>query len=216
MYEGQRGRIRQRGVITPPEKRDEKRKKKTYSSRMEQPPPVPVTHPKVQNLAHREGIKLAGWLGSTEVTRASPASRCAASSLAKEGIAKALGGKLPGTTERSRSGGLAPREIGLSRISDSKNESDEPKDSESRRRRRSVPGDSGRVRSEQVRSGQRRVMALVAVSCSLREMGSLSVTTPHLPKAGPSPCQTPATVSESQSEASQKPARARRFPPACG
>lgn len=73
-----------------------------------------------------------------------------------------------------------------------------------------------RFRSGQVRSGQRRVMALVAVCCSLREMGSLSVTTPHLPKAGPTPCQTPATVSESQSEVSQEPVRARRFPPACG
>lgn len=127
------------------------------------------------------------------------------------GVITGEGRHCEGRSGRDRAGGLAPGEIGLSRISDFKNESDEPKDSESRRRRRSVPGDSGRVRSEQVRSGQRRVMALVAVSCSLREMGSLSVTTPHLPKAGPTPC--PATVSESQSEANQKPARARRFPP---
>ena len=35
---------------------------------MEHPPPVPVTHPKFQNLAQREGIRLAGWSGSLEVT----------------------------------------------------------------------------------------------------------------------------------------------------
>lgn len=36
---------------------------------MEQPPPVPVTHPSVQNLAHREGMRLAGWSGLSDVTR---------------------------------------------------------------------------------------------------------------------------------------------------
>lgn len=40
----------------------------THSSRMEHPPPVPVTHPKVQNLAQREGMRLAGWSGSLDVT----------------------------------------------------------------------------------------------------------------------------------------------------
>lgn len=36
---------------------------------MEQPPPVPVTQPRCQNLAHREGMRLAGWVGEGEVTR---------------------------------------------------------------------------------------------------------------------------------------------------
>lgn len=40
----------------------------TYSSLMEHPPPVPVTHPKVQNLAHSEGMRLAGCSGSEDVT----------------------------------------------------------------------------------------------------------------------------------------------------
>lgn len=39
----------------------------THSSRMEQPPPVPVTQPRVQNFAQREGMRLAGWFGSEEV-----------------------------------------------------------------------------------------------------------------------------------------------------
>lgn len=40
-----------------------------YSSRMEHPPPVPVTQPNVQNLAHRDGMRLAGWLGLSDWTR---------------------------------------------------------------------------------------------------------------------------------------------------
>lgn len=32
----------------------------SYSSRIEAPPPVPVTQPNVQNLAHREGMRFAG------------------------------------------------------------------------------------------------------------------------------------------------------------
>jgi hypothetical protein len=51
------------------------------SSRMEQPPPVPVTQPKVQNFAHSEGIRLAGWLGSSEVMRASPVGRCCSAAI---------------------------------------------------------------------------------------------------------------------------------------
>jgi hypothetical protein len=38
-----------------------------YSSRIEHPPPVPVTHPRVQNLAHSEGMRLAGWSGLSDV-----------------------------------------------------------------------------------------------------------------------------------------------------
>lgn len=34
---------------------------------MEQPPPVPVTQPRVQNFAQSEGMRLAGWFGSEEV-----------------------------------------------------------------------------------------------------------------------------------------------------
>lgn len=44
-----------------------KRKRCNYSSLMEHPPPVPVTHPKVQNLAHSEGMRLAGCSGSEDV-----------------------------------------------------------------------------------------------------------------------------------------------------
>lgn len=40
---------------------------KPYSLRIEHPPPVPVTQPKVQNLAHKDGMRLAGWSGSSEV-----------------------------------------------------------------------------------------------------------------------------------------------------
>jgi len=40
-----------------------------HPSRMEAPPPVPVTQPSVQNLAQREGIKFAGWSGSADCTR---------------------------------------------------------------------------------------------------------------------------------------------------
>lgn len=40
-----------------------------YSLRMEHPPPVPVTQPKVQNLAHSEGMRFAGWFSSSEQTR---------------------------------------------------------------------------------------------------------------------------------------------------
>jgi len=36
---------------------------------MDAPPPVPVTQPSVQNLAQREGIKLAGWSGLLDWTR---------------------------------------------------------------------------------------------------------------------------------------------------
>lgn len=43
-------------------------RRKPYSSRMEAPPPVPVTQPSVQNLAQREGIRLAGWSGSSDWT----------------------------------------------------------------------------------------------------------------------------------------------------
>lgn len=35
---------------------------------MLQPPPVPVTQPKVQNFAHREGMRLAGWSGLSDRT----------------------------------------------------------------------------------------------------------------------------------------------------
>lgn len=40
-----------------------------YSSRMEHPPPVPVTQPRVQNLAHSEGMRFAGWFSSSDWTR---------------------------------------------------------------------------------------------------------------------------------------------------
>lgn len=30
---------------------------------------MPVTHPSVQNLAHREGMRLAGWSGLSDATR---------------------------------------------------------------------------------------------------------------------------------------------------
>lgn len=46
----------------------------TYSSRIEHPPPVPVTHPRVQNLAHSEGMRLAGCSGLSEVMSWSAAS----------------------------------------------------------------------------------------------------------------------------------------------
>lgn len=46
---------------------DLEKKVKTYSSRIEQPPPVPVTQPSVQNLAQSEGMRLAGWSWSSEV-----------------------------------------------------------------------------------------------------------------------------------------------------
>ena len=39
-----------------------------YSSLMEQPPPVPVTQPRFQNFAQREGMRLAGCSGSVEET----------------------------------------------------------------------------------------------------------------------------------------------------
>lgn len=39
-----------------------------YSSRIEAPPPVPVTQPSVQNFAQREGIRFAGWSGSSDWT----------------------------------------------------------------------------------------------------------------------------------------------------
>lgn len=39
----------------------------THSSRMEHPPPVPVTHPRVQNFAQSEGMRLAGWSGLLDV-----------------------------------------------------------------------------------------------------------------------------------------------------
>lgn len=42
-----------------------------YSSRILAPPPVPVTQPRVQNLAHSEGMRLAGWLGSSDRTSSS-------------------------------------------------------------------------------------------------------------------------------------------------
>ena len=37
-----------------------------YPSRIEHPPPVPVTQPSVQNLAHSEGIRLAGCCSLSE------------------------------------------------------------------------------------------------------------------------------------------------------
>lgn len=43
-------------------------KEKPYSSRMEAPPPVPVTQPSVQNLAQREGMRFAGCSGSSDWT----------------------------------------------------------------------------------------------------------------------------------------------------
>lgn len=43
-------------------------KGKACSSRMEAPPPVPVTQPRVQNFAQSEGMRLAGCSGSSEVT----------------------------------------------------------------------------------------------------------------------------------------------------
>lgn len=39
----------------------------TYSFRIEQPPPVPVTQPRCQNLAQSEGMRLAGCSWSSEV-----------------------------------------------------------------------------------------------------------------------------------------------------
>lgn len=39
----------------------------THSSRIEHPPPVPVTHPSVQNLAQSEGMRLAGCSGLSDV-----------------------------------------------------------------------------------------------------------------------------------------------------
>jgi hypothetical protein len=41
-----------------------------YSSRMEHPPPVPVTHPRDQNFAQSDGMRLAGWSGFSEWTSA--------------------------------------------------------------------------------------------------------------------------------------------------
>ena len=38
---------------------------------MEHPPPVPVTQPNVQNFAHSDGMRFAGWLGSAELTSVS-------------------------------------------------------------------------------------------------------------------------------------------------
>lgn len=43
-------------------------KGRPYSSRMEAPPPVPVTQPSVQNLAQREGMRFAGCSGSSDWT----------------------------------------------------------------------------------------------------------------------------------------------------
>jgi len=40
-----------------------------YSLRILVPPPVPVTHPKCQNTLQRLGIRLAGWLGSSDLIR---------------------------------------------------------------------------------------------------------------------------------------------------
>lgn len=42
---------------------------RTYSLRMLVPPPVPVTHPKVQNLRHSSGMRLAGCWGSVDWIR---------------------------------------------------------------------------------------------------------------------------------------------------
>lgn len=36
---------------------------------MEHPPPVPVTQPRVQNLAQSEGMRFAGWSGFSERMR---------------------------------------------------------------------------------------------------------------------------------------------------
>jgi hypothetical protein len=47
----------------------EKGEKNSYSFRIEHPPPVPVTQPNVQNLAHSDGMRLAGWAWSLDVTR---------------------------------------------------------------------------------------------------------------------------------------------------
>lgn len=60
-----------------------------YSSRIEAPPPVPVTHPSVQNLAQREGMRFAGWSGLSDWTSESSlvlmAGSCVVSSLAQLG-----------------------------------------------------------------------------------------------------------------------------------
>ena len=44
---------------------------RSYSSRILAPPPVPVTQPKCQNFSHRDGMRLAGWFGSSDLTRCS-------------------------------------------------------------------------------------------------------------------------------------------------
>lgn len=161
-------------------------KEKTYSSRIEQPPPVPVTHPNVQNLAQRDGIRLAGWLGSSEVMRASPVvARCASLSLRKDGMVRASlsWGKrgraewLPAapSTGRVRTGQAAPGGNWL--VSDFQLQV-------GRAERFGVPAavriGAGGSRSGQVRAGQRRMMAL---SCLLLTAGNgqMSVTTLHLP-----------------------------------
>lgn len=47
----------------------EREKEGSHPSRIEHPPPVPVTQPRFQNLAHNEGMRFAGWLSSSEMTR---------------------------------------------------------------------------------------------------------------------------------------------------
>lgn len=54
-----------------------------YPSLIEHPPPVPVTHPNVQNLAHNEGMRLAGCSGSVEVMSWSGLSTTVVSAIAK-------------------------------------------------------------------------------------------------------------------------------------
>ncbi len=89
---------------------------------MEHPPPVPVTQPSVQNLAHSEGIRFAGWSGLSDTTRLSwlPSALTLSAATAASGGGWAICLTWPGPCQWQRMGRLVSKgwELGDGRSPD--------------------------------------------------------------------------------------------------